>query len=295
MSLSFIKDAKGRYTVVAGGRSYCFGDDHPYFDVLVNALKDGDQSTFLNTIDLGNEIQKWSCGNFKFQDGVLYYHDEMVHQVITTRIVEMMKEGFSVKPMLNFLVRLYKNPSYSAITELYDFLRHKGLPITTDGYLMAYKAVVIYHGPDIKDKNGRTLTEGDFVDKHTKTSFRNNIGDEPYVLRRQVNDDRRIGCSKGLHVGAIDYAQEYGGGSSTIVLVKVDPADVVSVPQDENCKKMRVSRYAVIDVYEHTLEEAVFDEEDDDCDDEDWDDEDADYYDEEDEDYYDDEDDDVDV
>ena len=48
--------------------------------------------------------------------------------------MDMVKEGFQYKFMLNFVERLYSNPSHRAINELYAFLAHSSLPIDPEGY-----------------------------------------------------------------------------------------------------------------------------------------------------------------
>ncbi|CAM6053339.1 unnamed protein product [Sphagnum tenellum] len=49
----------------------------------------------------------------------------------------------------------------------------------------------------------------------------------------------------------MSYLPSYGSSDgNTIVIVKIDPADVVSVPVDYNCAKMRICRYEVLSAYE---------------------------------------------
>ena len=145
-----------------------------------------------------------------------------------------------------------------SVVELYNFLQHKYLPITPDGCFIAYKGLTKYSGPESTDKMGRKLVSGDLVDKYTGKSYRNNVGDKNSMHRRNVDDDANRGCSEGLHVGSLEYATEYASGGD-VVLCKIDPANVVSVPHDCNCQKVRVSEYEVVGIYnqEHKLEKAV--------------------------------------
>jgi hypothetical protein len=182
--------------------------------------------------------------------------------------------------MLKFLENLYKNPSYRAITELYTFLANKALPITDDGCFLGYKSVIVYHGSDIVGLDGNQIKDGDLVDKYTGKSYRNNVGDNPQMLRFKVDDNCERHCSQGLHVGAIPYVKSYTGDK--IMLVKVNPANVVSVPTDANCQKVRVCSYEVIGEYESDLNDSYDgryapiedDDEEWDDDDEEWDDDD---------------------
>jgi hypothetical protein len=62
--------------------------------------------------------------------------------------------------------------------------------------------------------------------------------------REKVTHDPHITCSQGLHAANWDYANNFYGGGIMLAL-KVNPADVVSVPVDYNNSKIRVCRYFV--------------------------------------------------
>jgi hypothetical protein len=218
----------------------------------------GDEDEFINLINTGTVIENWSEGNFEFRDGFLHYEDEQVASQPTERIINMIKNGWDHKPMLAYLDRLYQNVSNRAVHESYTWCSNKGLPITDDGMLIGYKGVKLYSGEDRTDKNGRTLTEGDHVDRYTGTSFRNNIGDECSMNRRGVSDNCNDGCASGLHVGTYEYAESWAGTNGVVILVKFDPADIVSVPTDCAFSKMRVSKYTVVSVAREQLEEEVY-------------------------------------
>ena len=220
----------------------------------------GDSEKFVELVNTGAFIEDWSEGNFEMRDGFLYYGDEQVASQPTERIVGLIKGGHDHKPMLAYLDNLYQNVSNRAVYESYNWCSHKGLPITEDGMMIGYKGVVMYQGPDIVDKNGRNLTEGDMVDKYTGESFRNNVGDTCEMNRRQVSDDCGQGCAAGLHVGTFDYANSWAGNGGVVVLVKFNPADIVSVPTDCEHQKMRVSKYEVVSIAREQLEEEVYDE-----------------------------------
>jgi hypothetical protein len=218
----------------------------------------GDADEFVNLINTGTVIENWSEGNFEFRDGFLYYENEQVANQPTERIINMIKNSWDYKPMLAYLDRLYQNVSNRAVHESYTWCSNKGLPITDDGMLIGYKGVSLYSGENRLDKLGRPLAEGDHVDKYTGTSFRNNIGDECSMNRRGVSDNCNDGCASGLHVGTYEYAENWAGSNGVVVLVKFDPADIVSVPTDCQYSKMRVSKYTVVSVAREQLEEEVY-------------------------------------
>jgi hypothetical protein len=161
----------------------------------------------------------------------------------------MMRDGFSFEPMVKFLANVLENHSNRAVQELYTFLENKNLPITEDGCFLAYKAVT-----------------HDYKDKWTK-QIDNSIGETVGMQRRKVNDDCGIGCADGLHCGAIEYVEGYSNcrgdeHDDKIVIVKVNPKDVVSVPTDSQCQKVRTCEYQVIADYEGPLNNLVHKSED---------------------------------
>ena len=113
--MNHIKDHRGTYTVVVNNQSYTFDVEHPHYMGLVECVKSGDVDEFNELINAGIVIENWSEGKFRFENGVLYYVDEQVHSSITSRIIQMIREGFEYQPILNFLERLYQNPSFLSI------------------------------------------------------------------------------------------------------------------------------------------------------------------------------------
>jgi hypothetical protein len=121
---------------------------------------------------------------------------------------------------------LYANPSKRAVTELYGFLEKNNLPITPDGYFLAYKKV-----------------RKDFLDVHSGT-MDNSPGTIVEMERNKVDDNKDQTCSTGLHFCGMSYLSHFGGERT--VIVKINPADVVSIPSDYNDAKGRACRYEVI-------------------------------------------------
>jgi len=273
--LVHIKDARNHWTVIVNNKAYQFDPSSEFYDKLVECVKTDDAETLVNLIDKERIITEWSFENFKVEDGVLRYNGETIADTLAERILEMIEQGFDYMPMLAFVKNLYANVSMRSVDELYKFLEHKHLPITPDGCFIAYKGVIAHAGSTIKDKMGRDVASGDLVDKYTGKSYRNNVGDVNSTPRRCVNDDANVGCAEGLHVGSLKYATDYAAGS-TVVLCKVNPSHVVSVPHDCECQKVRVSEYEVIGICEKALEDAVYSQENDEYhndEDEDYDDE----------------------
>jgi len=64
------------------------------------------------------------------------------------------------------------------------------------------------------------------------------------MTRNEVNDDKNQTCSAGLHFCSQDYLNHFGG--SRIMILKINPRDVVSIPTDYKNSKGRCCRYEVI-------------------------------------------------
>jgi hypothetical protein len=183
------------------------------------------------------EEVSYSLNGLVESEGFYYYNGKLLPPALSTKITSIKESGVPFEPLEAFLGRLINNPSATSINELYDFLAYKELPITTDGYFMAYKGIAS-DGYSVRG-NTKTVVSKGVTDRAGR--IKNDIfGEEIMLERNQVNDDRNIGCSFGLHVGSFDYAKKWG---PRVILVKVDPANVVSVPSDCNFQKCRVSAY----------------------------------------------------
>jgi len=251
------------------GQPHQFDHTHPHYTDLESCVHLDDADRFVELLQSGNKIEDWSEGDFEFRNGFLYFEDEQIATQPTDRIIELIRQGFPHQPMLNYLRNLYDNVSERAVQESYTWSSHKGLSITEDGMMVGYKGVRAHVGDPITVKNGE-VKEGDLVDIYTGNTFRNNVGDKCVMKRRQVCDDHTKGCESGLHVGTYEYASNWAGSSGVVILVKFNPKDIVSVPSDCECQKMRVSEYEVIDIAREQLQDAVYEHEDDyDYDDED--------------------------
>lgn len=220
-------------TLVIENQTTPIASSHPNYSEIRSLAASGIYDGIPALLDLVTPIVDFGAGLVTVKDGVVLYKDNPTHNAVTTRILSMVEEGLSVDPMFRFLERLMLNPSFRAVKELYGFMEANDLPITSDGYLTAYKMVT--------RKDDGTLT-----DSRTGT-FDYSVGAPAAEMpRNEVNEDPEQTCSAGLHVCAQEYLSSgYTFGAVTI-LVKVDPADVVAVPTDYHNAKMRVCKHETI-------------------------------------------------
>lgn len=170
--------------------------------------------------------------------GVVYIGDEAMPPELSLRIIELKKQEIPIKNLLNFWNNLKENTSMNSVQQLYKFLEHNGHPITADGCFIAYRAV-----------------REDFKDFHTGT-MDNSVGKTLEMPRNKVNDNSSETCSHGLHVASWEYAKDFGGAKKKMIEVKVNPKDVVCVPDDYNNTKMRVCKFEVLAEIEQERTEA---------------------------------------
>jgi hypothetical protein len=227
----------GNLTLVLNNQSYQILPDHINYKLILEKLPSATAEELLEVVDVQKAVASFSDGLVEIKNGQVLYEGEEVHGSISKRILEFMSKGLPFQPLVNFLNNLMENPSMQSQKELYDFLEHENLAITSDGHFLAYKAV-----------------RNDFKDKYRGT-FDNSIGNVVTMQRAKVDDDRGRGCSNGLHAGALNYVASYGSvdNGDRIVIVKINPRDVVSVPTDCNCEKLRTCRYEVMAEYEGEL------------------------------------------
>jgi hypothetical protein len=72
-----------------------------------------------------------------------------------------------------------------------------------------------------------------------------------------VQDDPENACSHGLHAGTIEYVKCFGEVNDKIIIVKINPKDVVSVPSHETTK-LRCCKYEVVQEYTDLLPRSVY-------------------------------------
>ena len=199
-----------------------------------------------------NEVIKEAEG-FDIQGEEIFYKGEKLPKAFSTKVLSIVRDGLPLEHFERFWQNLENNPSSKSVEELTQFLDYKELPITEDGHFLAYKGVnsdyySVHGNKDTKVISGQVNSEGRIY---------NGIGEVIEVRRRDVDDDREKHCSFGLHAGSLEYAR---GFASKLIVVKINPADVVSVPSDCRCQKVRVCRYEVVSDFVEEITASVVDE-----------------------------------
>lgn len=215
-------------SITYGRETYAADKEHPNFKQALQLCVDGKFEEAINLINIEKAITSYVDGNIRIENGQLFYQDIEIKSGLVDRIINDMQNGEDFEFYLPFLENLLENPSKTAVTRLFDFLQANDIEITEDGHFLAWK--VIRH---------------DYTDCYTGR-FDNSIGKVVKMPRTHVIEDENRTCEAGLHVCARSYIRVFGSGNDRLVVVKVHPRDVVSIPVDYNNAKMRTCQYEVI-------------------------------------------------
>jgi len=232
----------GWIKVIADGKDYFVSATSPLYAKAFDAFKAKDWESFIHAVDPAVKIKSLFAKyeTVEVKDGLLYVDGDVVDSIVSERLIQMLSNEVDVLPVLKFVYRLRLNPSSRAVNELYTFLEHKCLPLTESGTFLAYKAV-----------------RPNYHDKHSG-KFDNSVGNVLEMPRNKVDDNKDVGCSYGFHAGTLEYASGFACENDKIVLVEIDPADVVSIPVDCEFQKLRTCRYKVVGEFERPLTEPLY-------------------------------------
>lgn len=217
--------------IIDGKTLMVHSGDERYIEVK-DAIRNDNFDIIPEILDIKGRLISESNGGLYLLNGILRCDDYTIPALLGTRIIEMFKGGFDITPLTLFLQNLMSNPneSGSIVEEVYGFIEACNLPITADGHFLAYKMV----RPNFTDIwSGR---------------MDNSVGSVPEMNRADCDFNRNQTCSSGLHFCSEGYLGEYGTRSSSqVVVVKVNPRDVTSIPTDYDNAKGRACKYEIVD------------------------------------------------
>lgn len=247
---SYIIGVKNKVTIVIDSEIFNISvekDGKEKYQKIIDMIKAKcSQKELYLAVSLKKQVEVFSNGAVVIKDDKVYVNDKCIESTyVGTKIIELYNAGFDCQPLMKFIDNLYQNTSYRSVTLLYKFLEDFNMPITPDGCFLAYKKV----GPDFKDLYTGTMD--------------NSVGAIVSMDRNEIDDDPNSLCSAGLHFCAFSYISQYAQDvtNSVVVIVKINPKDVVSIPTDFNGAKGRCCKYEVVSVnktlLEHNLTEPV--------------------------------------
>ncbi len=233
MGITIVKSDSGALTAFVEQQTLSVASDHPAYAGIAAALGRGDAAEAIRLSKMSERVANYlrdpsNPNALRIEHGIVFYNGYEVQNTLTNRIVEFLKKGHAVEPLVLFFENLMLNPSRHSVEQLHNFLEHYSLPLTEDGHFLAYKRV-----------------RDNWHDFFSNT-FDNSVGKKPHMDRNRVDDDWSNDCSYGLHLGSIDFVRNFYSGQGHIILCKVNPRDAVAVPR-YTTTKMRVSDYEVLE------------------------------------------------
>jgi hypothetical protein len=230
MNVHSIISGDGTICAVINGNHYTVGVGHASYEKIRKAITTlpVNEDELRSLFDIQENVRQLTSGKVQVdldQSKILYDGTEFYDKDFCERVFRLMERGYDTSCLVNFLNNLGQNPSFRSIMETFKFLCNEGMPLTSDGCFLAYKGV-----------------KENFYDEYTSTVNNTPDGRRIEMTREEVCNDPAQSCASGYHVGSYKYAKNWG---QRVVLVKVNPRDVVSVPNHE-CEKMRVCGYWVV-------------------------------------------------
>jgi hypothetical protein len=215
------------------------------FDKVELLIREGRWNDLKRMLDVKTLI-KDASPDMKLVGETVHYKGYPLNSSLSKRLIQLIKNSMPIDYIVKFIENLNGNPSMSSVKQMYTFLERNNLPITSNGTFVAYKAV-----------------DNDYMSFHacnvTGNHVRYMVGDEPSMPRNQVSDDPTTHCSAGLHA----CSKEYLNGmydTCRLMLVEINPADVVSVPNDCSFSKLRVCKMKVLSELEKRVDGTVVDD-----------------------------------
>ena len=220
-------------TMFLKGKPYNITDTHPAYDQVMQAIK-GEiapmtDDELLDLIDVRTGLRaKINHGRVSVGEDCILIDGKPTHNYLTMRMIKFLNQGLDISPWVKFLDRLLQNPSKAVLDDLFLWMERANMPLTPDGKFLAYKKV-----------------RDDYYSFYDGKTF-HAIGVPMSMPRNEVDDNRENTCSYGLHFCGWEYLPSYRGNQGRVLILEIDPAEVVSIPTDYNHQKGRAFAYTPI-------------------------------------------------
>ena len=246
------EEFNGATVILSDGSTHTIGNDNINYQTLVNGLLSGGLSDdqileLVSPFELVYRTLTRLSERVSRKGNKLLFDGDVTDNSLTKHIIQIMNGGGSEEEWVayvNFMEKLYTNPSAESREHLFHFIEAHGLLLTPDGDVVFYKSTL---SDGTSTYAGYGVVDGqEFENDHLP----NHVGAIVELPRSMVDGDRSVACSVGLHVCAYSYAKTYSQRMWTVI---VNPRDIVSVPSDHNNAKVRVSRYVVAEENPHHI------------------------------------------
>lgn len=201
-------------------------------------------------------------GSLSLRNGKIYFGEERLEDTLATHMLSLLDDSNAPKDekmwrsYVKFLDNMYQNVNPEIREQLFRWMNYENqsgnaFAITEDGCIVGYKGCQGTVLEPMSKFTGYAIVDGAEYNGHIP----NKVGSVVQMPRSAVTHDPSVGCSQGLHVGTRDYATSW---APILLLVKVNPRDVVSVPFECSSQKMRVCEYTVLKVTDTSSEHRMY-------------------------------------
>lgn len=231
-------------TVTLDGDSKIIRKENPIYETLLIAIREKLWDQIPSLLSPESAVVELSNGQMSIMDNQVSLKTKngnnfLVPHGLNETILLYIEEKLPFESLVAFALKLSENPSYRSVQQLFSFIERNHLTITENGNFIAYKKV-----------------RSDYKDCYTGT-MNNSPGMIVSMPRNEVDEDPKSHCSRGLHVANYNYAHNIYRGDVTL-FVEVNPKDVVSVPEDYDCSKMRICEYKVLGISLGEFKEHIY-------------------------------------
>jgi hypothetical protein len=192
-----------------GGRHRTVGVQDAQFNAFHIALTNGaEEHELLDLLNGSSEKMQVAlqATDLRVVDGSVTFKGQLLPASISRRLQTMLDKGYGLGPLSNFMTRLSEHPAPEMILDTYALLEESDLPLTADGYLIAYAiATPEYADPDTKLHDMR-------------------LGRTCEIPRRMFVDE--LSPPAGLKFYTAAQASSKLAAGKHAMLVQIDPSDV---------------------------------------------------------------------
>jgi hypothetical protein len=251
--------------IYVSGDTATVPESHPRFEELLSLVLSGaEDEEVSDLVDVMLAVTKrvsQLSERVSIKGRTVLFDGDPIHGELSEVLFELFEAGNpeSMRPVVNFLEKASTNPSGKSVNDLYRWITKGDLIIHEDGDFLAYKGCRV--GADgvrtSIHNSGTAFVNGEEINGYIP----NPDGAVITMPRSDVDDNMHEACSTGLHAGTYAYAAKFlswHSGPQEMLLVKINPRDVVSVPTDDLDQKLRTCRYVVQEVIEERQTSRVY-------------------------------------
>lgn len=218
--------------VAFNGFPYSIDVDDPRYEDVCDAVRDDDEGALEALLSIKQRADAMftdlSEDGIEQSAGYYTYKGNPIGMDLTDYLRSALDTG-EHGPIVQFIQRLFKNPSQDTRERLFAFMEKNKMPIDKNGMFLAFKGV-----------------SSDYYDKRTGTVYNGPGTTVPMLEWDEVDTDPSNTCSRGYHACSKEYLTGWVYDDDRVVSVALDPAEVASIPDDYNGSKLRCRQYTVL-------------------------------------------------